>query len=207
MKGLSLASNTASKSEPVLDNEASTTTPSAAPPPRPAAKAKGKGRTWRNLFERVLLPLIIGGAVYLVWWGLERLRRVQQQELQANVALRVLQELPKSTVVACEVTPVPGVPDGQGNSRVVGVAGFSLHGTEAILRPLCIHPAVAGSGYGGVLLTDVFREARRAGATTLSVDTLLSVAPFYQRFGFTGEYGVYAIGGVPATGMRLRTQL
>ncbi|MCC6233097.1 MAG: hypothetical protein IT580_10670 [Verrucomicrobiales bacterium] len=79
MKGLSLASNTASKSEPVLDSEASTTTPSATPPPRPAGKAKGKGRTWRNLFERVLLPLIIGGAVYLVWWGVERLRRVQQQ--------------------------------------------------------------------------------------------------------------------------------
>ena len=71
-----------------------------------------------------------------------------------------------------------------GTVRLWDVAADGLHGSALLLGPLAVEPSLKGGGVGSALMRHALHEAESRGHGAI---LLVGDAPYYGRFGFSGE--------------------
>jgi GNAT superfamily N-acetyltransferase len=79
--------------------------------------------------------------------------------------------------------------------------GHDAPGGLTRFRKFATHPDYQRQGIGSALLTHVFAEAIRLGASGIWCDARLDAAPLYQRFGMEPEGAVFYKGPIPYSRM------
>jgi amino-acid N-acetyltransferase len=86
--------------------------------------------------------------------------------------------------------PVDGVAQWMDNfqlaeesGRIVGAAGYELHGGHALLRSVVVDPALRGRGVGERLVEAVIAEMQRANVQSIYLLTT-TAEHYFPRFGF-----------------------
>ena len=82
------------------------------------------------------------------------------------------------------------------NANLAGIAQVALEGNKADLLKFFVDPANIGQGLGRILFEWVESEARRLGATTLSIESDPDAVAFYKRMGAV-ETGQVPSGSIP----------
>jgi N-acetylglutamate synthase-like GNAT family acetyltransferase len=69
------------------------------------------------------------------------------------------------------------------SDAAVGLGGYEMHGTDALLRSIVVLPEHRGRGIGAGIVAALSEHARRAGARHLFLMTT-TARPFFERLGF-----------------------
>lgn len=103
---------------------------------------------------------------------------------------------------------VPITPDAQfgpqyalaveANGRVVGVAGIEVHGTDGLLRSVCLDPQFRSLRLGAALVENRIQWAREQGLDALYLLTT-TAANYWPKFGFVSIERNTAPSGIAQT--------
>lgn len=101
-------------------------------------------------------------------------------------------DLPAVSRLLAEAKLIPITPDAQFGSqyilaladdKIIGVAGMEVHGTEGLLRSVCLDPKYRSLRIGGALVENRIEWARSQGLQAIYLLTT-TAASYWPRFGF-----------------------